>query len=169
MGRTSNCGWINCWWAPTLVQQGLSLSVTSTEAQLYVQIPPLCLDINHVGMSEHKGVICGRTSKTIPRGHRSRCCLNSAESKSSCRKSGQVHLICNHHSLIDRQIVWFILVIVVSLASGGGNSRRIHQSHQYKSRTEDNTRRPADFASCLTLQQHSAFFSFVLFFSSLTF
>lgn len=54
----------------------------------------------------------------------------NAESKSSCRKSGQVHLTCNHHSLTDRQIVRLILIIVVSLVSGRGTMQKMHKSHQ---------------------------------------
>lgn len=105
---------------------GFNLSVMSTKARLYIQVIPLCLDVNHVGRSECKDGIHRWTGETIPRGHRSFCCLNSAESERSCSKSGQVHLICNHHSLIDRQITWLILVTVVSSASGGGTRGAKH-------------------------------------------
>lgn len=95
------------------------MSVKSTKAELYIQVFPLCLDINHVGRCECKDGIHRWTGETIPRRHRPFYCLNSAESKCSCRKSGQVHRVCNHHSLIDRHITWLILITVMSFASGG--------------------------------------------------
>lgn len=140
-----------------------SSSTTKFNFVCNVQMVPLCLDIDHVERSECKDRICRRTRKTSPRGCRSCRCLNSADRKSSCRKSGQVHLICNHHSLIDRQIVRLILVVVV-ISLWRGHKRWKTSISPVKDQDTRQHKTAAGSDSRLTLQRHSLLFSFVLFF-----